>query len=333
MVKSPGQIAVCSETLESKSSQLKNKKIIITGGAGFIGSHLTEYLLNLGNEVIVVDTLLRGNKLPPEVQKNVEFHKTDVRDVNELSKLGKGIDCIFHLAAILGVDIVADNPVATMDTEVQGMNSVALCSLHNNISSIVYASTSGVYGHNVLEQSVTEEISISPKTSYAMAKRYNEVYLGALHEEKGINSIAIRFFNVYGPRQDHRMVIPRFFKQAIEGQPLTVYGEGKQTRDFTWIDDCIKSTTLLADKVKGFEIFNVANQSESTIGELAEQIISVTGSESEISFINAPAKRYDYEVGRRFGSSKKLLDFTGYRPDTKLKDGLQNVYQSLTGDP
>ena len=310
---------------------MKNKKVLVTGGAGFIGSHLAEYLLKAGNQVIVVDTLLRGNKLPSEVLKEIEFHNTDVRDLETLAKLGKGVDCIFHLAAILGVDIVADNPVSTMDTEVQGMFSVAQCSLKNNIPSIVYASTSGVYGHNVLEKSVTEEVSISPKTSYAMAKRFNEIYLGALHDEKGINSIAIRFFNVYGPRQDHRMVIPRFFQQAINNEPLTVYGNGKQTRDFTWVDDCVKSTVLLAEKVKGFEIFNVANQVESTIQDLAAEIIGITKSKSKINYINAPEKRYDYEVGRRFGSSKKLLEFVGYRPGTSLESGLKSVYNSMTG--
>ena len=312
---------------------MRNKNILITGGAGFIGSHLTEYLLKAGNHVIVVDSLLRGNKLPASVLKHIDFHNIDVRNTELLNKLGQGIDCIFHLAAILGVDIVADNPVATMDTEVQGLYSVAQCSLKNNIPSIVYASTSGVYGHNVLEQSVTEEVSISPKTSYAMAKRFNEIYLGSLNEEKGINSVAIRFFNVYGPRQDHRMVIPRFFQQAVNNDPLTVYGSGAQTRDFTWIEDCVKSTVMLAERVKGFEIFNVANQKESSINELATKIIAITKSQSEINLINAPAKRYDYEVGRRFGSSQKLFEFTGYQPSTPLETGLQEIYDSLSNKP
>ncbi len=308
---------------------MKNKRVLITGGAGFIGSHLADYLLKQGNQVIVVDTLLRGNKLPPETLKYIEFHNTDVRDLETVNKLGKGVDCIFHFAAILGVDIVADNPVATMDTEVQGMHNIAQCSLKNNIPLIVYASTSGVYGHNVLEKSVTEEISISPKTSYAMAKRFNEIYLAALNEEKNINSIAIRFFNVYGPRQDNRMVVPRFFQQATNNEPLTVYGSGEQTRDFTWIDDCITSSVLLADKITGFDIFNVANQTESSIEDLAKRVIAITGSKSEINYINAPSKRYDYEVGRRFGSSDKLFQHTGYKPKTTIDVGLKAIYHSL----
>ncbi len=307
---------------------MKNKNVLVTGGAGFIGSHLVESLVNLGANVIVVDTLLRGNKLPADIQEKVQLHTVDVRDKTRMLELGKGIDCIFHFAAILGVDIVADNPVETMDTEVQGMHNVAQSAIQNNISKIIYASTSGVYGHNALEQSVTEDIMIDPKTSYAMAKRFNEIYLGALYEEKGIEGIALRFFNVYGPRQDNRMVTPRFFEQAIENKPLTVFGNGEQTRDFTWIDDTIKSAILLAEKVDGFEIFNVANEKELSIGELAVLIKDVTKSSSEINYINAPKKRYDYEVGRRFGSSSKLEHFIGYKPGTDLKEGLEKIFLS-----
>ncbi len=304
---------------------MKNKKVLVTGGAGFIGSHLVSQLIEDGNEVIVVDTLLRGNKIPSEIFKQVEFHKVDVCDKSNLEKLGVGVDYIFHLAAILGVDIVADNPVETMETEVQGMLSVANCAITNNIGKIIYASTSGVYGHTALEKSVTEDIMIDPKTSYAMAKRYNEIYLAALFEEKGINGIALRYFNVYGPRQDNRMVIPRFIEQAKAGRPITVFGDGNQTRDFTWIDDTIKASIMLADKVNGVEIFNIANEDEQTILSIAEKIKKITKSTSEINFINAPKKRYDYEIGRRFGSSSKLFKHIGYKPDTDFEVGFKQI--------
>lgn len=307
---------------------MKNKRVVITGGAGFIGSHLTSTLIEQGNEVVVVDTLLRGNKIPKDIFKHVEFHKVDVCDRDKLAELSKGADIIFHFAAILGVDIVADNPIETMETEVNGMQSVAYSASINNISKIVYASTSGVYGHLALEKSVDEEILVDPRTSYAMAKRYNEIYLASLFEEKGIHSIALRFFNIYGLRQDNRMVIPRFFEQAFHNRPITVYGSGEQTRDFTYVDDAIKATILLADKVSGFEIFNVANEREFTIGNLAEEIKTITGSDSEIVHIDAPKKRYDYEVGRRFGSSSKLLSHIDYKPATSLKDGLKVIHEA-----
>ncbi|MEX2597520.1 MAG: NAD-dependent epimerase/dehydratase family protein [Salibacteraceae bacterium] len=308
---------------------MSNQRVVVTGGAGFIGSHLVSKLVERGDEVVVIDTLLRGNKIPQSIFKHVEFHKVDVCDKQKLVELSKGADLIYHFAAILGVDIVADNPIETMETEVNGMQSVAGAAIENGIKKVVYASTSGVYGHLALEKSVDEEILVDPRTSYAMAKRYNEIYLASLFEEKGIHSIAIRFFNVYGLRQDNRMVIPRFFEQALEDQPITIYGSGEQTRDFTFVDDAVKATIMLGDNANGFEIFNVANERESTIGELAELIKSMTNSKSELKYINAPKKRYDYEVGRRYGSSAKLENAIGYKPNTDLKKGLDMIYNDM----
>ncbi len=305
---------------------MKNKRIVVTGGAGFIGSHLVEKLVQDGNKVIVIDTLLRGNKIPKEILKEVDFHQVDVRDPNAIDPLFKGVDYVFHFAAILGVDIVADNPIETMENETVGMQQVAHAAIKNSVPKIIYASTSGVYGHNALEKSVTEEITIDPTTSYAMAKRFNEIYLAALYEEKGIDAIALRFFNVFGLRQDNRMVIPRFFEQAINNKPLTVFGEGNQTRDFTWVDDAVKATCLLAENVKDFEIFNISNENEETIKSLAEKIVRVTKSSSTIDFVNAPSKRYDYEVERRFGSSAKLFKHIGYKPGTTLDEGLERIW-------
>lgn len=308
---------------------MSKQRIVVTGGAGFIGSHLCEALVEAGNDVVVIDTLLRGNKIPKHIFKEIEFHQVDVADEESVLKITKGADLIFHFAAILGVDIVADNPIETMETEVNGMQSVAHAATINQIGKIVYASTSGVYGHLALEKSVDEDILVDPRTSYAMAKRYNEIYLASLFEEKGIHSSAIRFFNVYGLRQDNRMVIPRFFEQAMNNDPITVYGTGNQTRDFTNVKDAVKATILLSEKVNGMEIFNVANERESTIGELADIIKEMTGSSSEIHHIDAPKKRYDYEVGRRYGSSAKLERHTGYKPNTNLQEGLIDIYESL----
>ena len=306
---------------------ISNKKILITGGAGFIGSHLVEALVGFGNEVVVLDNLLRGNKIVSDVFKKITFIKADVNDFNQVLEASIGCDMIFHFAAILGVDIVADNPMETMETEVIGTQNVVRAALQNNISKIIYASTSGVYGHNALEQTVTEEILVDPTTSYAMAKRYNEIYLASLQEEKGIDCICLRFFNVYGPRQDSRMVVPRFIEQSKAGRSITVYVSGKQTRDFTYIDDTIKATIKLASNVTGFEIFNVANELESDISTLAEKIRVFTESKSEITLINAPAKRYDYEVGRRVGSSDKLMRFTGFKPTTSLDEGIKSILE------
>jgi UDP-glucose 4-epimerase len=301
-------------------------KILITGGAGFIGSNLAKRLVDDGHQVVVLDSLLRGNKLDKETFSKINFIKGDVRDMETVVTASEGCDLIFHFAAVLGVDIVADNPVETMDVEVIGTRNVVYAAEVNNIDKIMYASTSGIYGHSAIENALTEEVLVDPRTSYAMAKRYNEIYLASHHEEKGINIVSLRFFNVYGWNQDTRMVIPLFFEQAQAGKNITVFGTGKQTRDFTYIDDTIESCVRLMDK-KGCHIVNIANEAEWCIIDVANQIKEITSSSSKITFIDAPSKRYDYEVERRVGSSKKLMGLTQYKPDTTLNDGLNNIFK------
>jgi UDP-glucose 4-epimerase len=304
-------------------------KVLITGGAGFIGSHLTAYLANKGAEVVVLDNLLRGNKIEADILEKITLIQGDVRDQNLVIKLAEGCDYIYHLAAILGVDIVADNPVETMETEVEGTKNVVYAAIKHGVKKVIYASTSGVYGHSAIEKSVDEDIMIDPRTSYAMAKRYNEIYLKAVYEERGLESISLRFFNVYGPRQDDRMVIPRFFEQALKNEPITVFGSGKQTRDFTSVEETIVSLVKLTEISKGAEIFNIANETEMNILELAIHIKELTQSSSEIKLIESPANRYDYEVERRVGSSEKLFKATGFKPNTDIRIGLKNLHETL----
>ncbi|MDX1653561.1 MAG: NAD-dependent epimerase/dehydratase family protein [Brumimicrobium sp.] len=300
-------------------------KILITGGAGFIGSNLTKRLVADGHQVSVLDNLLRGNKIEKEVFSKIEFVNGDVRDAGIVNQMAKGCDIIFHFAAVLGVDVVADAPVETMDVEVIGTRNVIKAAEENNISQVLYASTSGIYGHSAIEDALTEEVLVDPRTSYAMAKRYNEIYLASHHEEKGLNAVALRFFNVYGENQDNRMVVPRFFEQAMNNDDITVFGTGKQTRDFTYIDDTIEACIRLMN-IKGFHIVNIANEAEWNIGDLAKEIKEITGSNSKIVKIAAPRKRYDYEVERRVGSSEKLYKLTGMKPETSLTTGLKLIY-------
>jgi UDP-glucose 4-epimerase len=300
-------------------------KILITGGAGFIGSNLAKKLVDNGNKVVVLDSLLRGNKLEKDTFEKITFIKGDVRDLETVKKASLGCDIIFHFAAVLGVDIVADNPVETMDVEVIGTRNVVMAAEVNNIKKIMYASTIGIYGHSAIGNALTEEVLVDPRTSYAMAKRYNEIYLASNHEEKGIDVISLRFFNVYGWNQDTRMVIPLFFEQARKNANITVFGNGRQTRDFTHIDDTVEACIRLID-VKGCHIINIANETEWCIEDVEYQIKSITKSDSKISYIEAPKKRYDYELERRVGSSEKLEELTSYKPETGLSEGLNKIF-------
>ena len=299
-------------------------RILVTGGAGFIGSNLSKRLVKDGHQVVVLDNLLRGNKLDKSTFDLIQFINGDVRDFETVNSAVKGCDIIFHFAAVLGVDIVADNPVETMDVEVIGTRNIVNAAMQNNVQQVLYASTSGIYGHTSFENLLTEEILVDPKTSYAMAKRYNEIYLASHYEEKKINVISLRFFNVYGHNQDNRMVVPRFFEQAKSNEPITIFGTGKQTRDFTYIDDTVEACVRLMN-IKGCHIVNIANENEWCIEDLGLKIVELTGSTSSIQYIDAPKKRYDYEVERHVGSSLKLEAMTGYKPATNLEEGLLKI--------
>jgi nucleoside-diphosphate-sugar epimerase len=305
-------------------------RVLVTGGAGFIGSHLVRYLVDRGDDVIVLDDLRRGNKLDRESRAAARLLRGDVRSSEVVQEACVGCDVVYHLAAVLGVDAVADNPLETMEVEVLGMRNLVEACTYHGIRKIVYSSTSGVYGKKAMETAVTEVVIPSPSSSYSIAKRFNEIYLAAALQERGINSISARFFNVYGPRQDERMVLPRFVAQARAGEPITVYGSGKQTRDFTYVGDCVHALVQLGDRVEGCEIFNIARGEDIPIQEVAKIVKEFFESSSEIVNLTAPKTRYDFEVEKRFGNSDKLEKAIGYRPSTNFRDGFLRTYEAAT---
>jgi UDP-glucose 4-epimerase len=302
---------------------MKNKKILITGGAGFIGSHLSE-TLSKNNEVVVLDKLLRGNKLLNN--NKIKFIYGDVRDYSLVEKVSKGCDVIFHLAALLGVEMVSRNNILTMDTEFIGMKNVCRAALKNNIKKIAYTSSSGVYGKLNFEKNVSEDTLVVPASAYALSKKFNEIYLENMNKQYGLKSVSFRLFNIYGPRQDNRMVIPRFYNQCISGKDITVYKDGKQTRDFTYIDDCIYSMIEATKKIKNYEILNISRGADMKIIEIAKLLKTMTGSKSKIKFIAVPKNLEEFQVKKRCGNSKKLKNLINYKPTTSILDGLRKTY-------
>ncbi len=299
------------------------KKVMVTGGAGFIGSHLVEYL-SKSYRVVVIDNLSQGNKLK-NINNNIRLVKGDVRDYDLVKYYSKNCTSIFHLAAILGVDVVSEKNIETMDCEFEGIKNVCSAAKKNKLKKIIYASSSGVYGQLNYKGNVKESAIIQPSSAYSMAKRACEVYLKYFYRETKINSVAVRLFNVYGPRQDDRMVIPRFIDQAKSNKSITVYGNGKQTRDFTYIDDCVKTFDLIDKKVTGHHILNSSRGKEFDIYSLAKMIKKKIKSKSNISKVNVPKKIQEFQVMKRSGDSSKLFKLIRFKPNTDLIDGLNKI--------
>ena len=302
-------------------------KILITGGAGFIGSHLTEFL-SKSNHVTVIDNLSHGNKIV-NFNKNIKLINGDVRDKDLLNYYSKNCKSIFHLAAVLGVDVVSNKNVETMNCEFEGIKNVCEAAKKNKIKKIIYSSSSGVYGKLNYSMNVKENATIAPVSAYSISKRACEFYLKSFFKENKITSIAVRLFNVYGPRQDQRMVVSRFINQAKKNKPITIYGSGKQTRDFTFIDDCVKVFDLLNKKVNGFQIINSSKGKDLNILSLAKKIKKDLRSQSKIVHIEIPEKLEEFQVPKRCGNSSKLNKLINYKPNTSFVAGLRKTISIL----
>ena len=281
------------------------KKFLVTGGAGFIGSHLSE-TLSRNAKVTVIDNLYQGNKL--KLNKNIKLIKCDVGNKKMMEKYSKGCDAIFHLAAIIGVDVVSQNKVKNMNVEFEGLRNICESAKKNKVKKIIYASSSGVYGKLNYENKVKESAIIAPMSGYAMAKRSGEIYLSNFSKENNINCASVRLFNVYGRKQDTRMVIPRFIELAKKNKDIKIYGDGKQTRDFTHINDCTKTFILLEKKINGYEVFNSSKGDEIEIKKLALIIIKLFKSKSKIKLIKTPKHLEEFQVKKDVVIQIKFLN-------------------------
>ena len=320
-------------------------KCLITGGAGFVGSHLAERLLERGDEVHVIDDLSTGSIENIEALKSRPgFSYTIDTILNEplLAELVDRVDVVFHLAAAVGVRLIVESPVNTIETNVHGTEKV-LAMANKKRKKVVLTSTSEVYGKaNAVPFREDGDLVMGPTSkgrwSYACSKAIDEFLALAYNKEKRLPVVVVRLFNTVGPRQTGRygMVIPNFVKQALLGHPITVHGDGTQTRCFTDVQDVVGQLAALADEPGAVgEVFNVGNDREEVkILDLARRVKDLTGSKSAITLV--PYEKA-YEEGfedmmRRVPDLTKLRKLTGYEPQVSLDQILERVIGYFTQD-
>jgi len=320
-------------------------KALITGGAGFVGSHLTEALLARGDEVFCLDNLSTGSIENVEPFKgDRRFHYTIDSVMSEpvVAELVDRVDVVFHLAAAVGVRLIVESPVNTIETNVHGTEMI-LKVANKKKKKVMVASTSEVYGKsNTVPFREDADIVMGPTSkgrwSYACSKAIDEFLALAYHKEKRLPVVVFRLFNTVGPRQTGRygMVIPNFVKQALLGHPLTVYGDGSQSRCFTYVSDVVWVLLKLADDPRALgEVFNVGNdKQEVTILQLAQKVKERTNSKSEIVMVPyGEAYEEGFEdMHRRVPDISKVQSLTGYQPKVQLDEILDHVIAYFTSD-
>ena len=320
-------------------------KIFVTGGAGFIGSPLTETLLKSGNSVVVADNFSTGNIANLDAVKDdpgLRIVELDVaEDKESVRQLVKESDVVIHLAAAVGVELVVNEPARTISTNVRGTENVLLPAVEFD-KRIIAASTSEVYGKSTKEKfSESDDLLIgSPehsRWSYACSKLLDEFYLTALVQTAGLRGTVTRFFNTVGPRQTgmYGMVLPRFVRAALRNEDIPVYGDGGQSRCFCHVYDVLRALVALIDDERSYgQVYNIGSQRLVTIRELAELVIERTGSSSNIKVIpyeKAYAKGFE-DMRRRMPDTDKIRALNNWQPEKSLEDIIDDVAESLKNE-
>jgi UDP-glucose 4-epimerase len=296
-------------------------KAIITGGAGFIGSNLAE-VLSRDNEVIIVDDLSTGNEANIRGLE-IEFVKGSVTDLDLLRKIFKGADYVFHQAAIPSVPRSIKDPVKTNEANVTGTLNVLIAARDCGVKKVIFASSSSAYG-DTPELPKREDMNPNPLSPYAVTKLVGEYYCNVFNDVYDLKTVALRYFNVYGPKQDphsdYAAVIPKFIKRIQEGKPPIIYGDGNQTRDFTSVDDVVSANILAAERdAKG--VYNVATGKRITINELANVIMAIMGWDLD----PVHEKPREGDVLHSLGDITKAKRDFGYEPGDKLEANLKET--------
>ena len=314
-------------------------RILITGGAGFIGSHLADAYLQRGDEVFVIDDLSTGSiENIRHLKDHPRFHYTidNVQNQPVTAELVDQCNVIFHLAAAVGVKLIVESPVRTIETNVHG-TEVVLSLANKKKKKVLIASTSEVYGLST-EVPFREDGNLvlgattKGRWSYACSKAIDEFLALAYWREKKLPTIIVRLFNTVGPRQtgQYGMVIPSFVKQALSGRPITVFGNGKQSRCFCDVGDVVGALVKVMDEEKAVgEVFNIGSSQEITILDLALKVKELTNSKSEIVFVpydEAYVEGFE-DMPRRVPDTSKVNALVGFRPERSLDDILNSVIE------
>ena len=303
-------------------------RVLITGGAGFIGSHLADHYVNAGHTVTLLDNYSTGSTTNiVHLDGKVTTIDGDIRNIELLDQLTKDADLVLHMAAALGVNTILESPLESMSTNITG-SEVVLNAAAKHIKRIVIASTSEIYGKNTKQplNETDDRVVGAPQKirwTYSDAKAIEEAMAFALHQEKKLSVTTVRLFNTVGPRQTGRygMVVPRFVQAALKNEPLTVYGDGTQSRVFCHVDDAVQAiVTMAANDATIGDVYNVGGTGEVTIKHLAEQVIKVTGSNSAITYTSySDAYPAGFEdIQRRVPDISKVKSAIGWTPTKDL---------------
>ena len=306
------------------------KKVVVTGGAGFIGSHVVDTLVKSGTEVIVVDDFSTGKKKNIEhVLDKIKLFEGTIVDTEFLKKIFTGADAVIHLAALPSVPRSVEFPIDTNATNAVGTLSVFVAARDAGVERVVYASSSSVYGNTPILPKV-ETMPTNPLSPYAVQKLTTELYGGIFNSIYGLKTIGLRFFNVFGPRQDpdsmYSAVIPKFIRCIKKGERPIIYGDGEHTRDFTYVQNVVEAILCALDAGRGFgEVFNIAAGGQISINKLVDSINKILGTAITSEYVT-PRQG---EIKDSFADIAKARETFGYEPAVLFEDGLRQTIDSI----
>lgn len=308
---------------------MSKRKILVTGGAGNIGSVTVEKLLaDPNNQVVVADNLSTGflTKLPPENKANWNFVKADVNVYHDIAQImvSQQFDYVFHFAAVVGVKRTQENPISVL-RDIDGIKNILELAKNTAVKRVFYASSSEVYGEPVTLPQHEHTTPLNSRVPYAVVKNIGECFCKSYHQEFGLNYTIYRYFNTYGPNQSTDFVLPRFLEAALKNKDITIYGDGSQSRTFTYVDDTIDTSLacLYQNEVVN-DVINIGSSEAIPVIDLAKMIIAMTKSGSKIIHLN-PLKEGD--MTRRQPDNSKMLSLLN-RPLISLEEGISRMMNS-----